>query len=223
MDCRAALRSLQTGLYYRGRPYCKQEVAVREHTLAAGVGNVRRQRPRSLVMLVEVPVSSTKISFFASSCGCSRFQFVRAVLSLCSTAAATIPSSRPANVQSAARRCCPGCRLRHRRSRREASWTAPSTALALRYRPKRPPNGVEDDRELVASARHNWTVDRRCHVVGDRQPEAARIKELRSVISKKPFRASAHMLSSLSRTRSRHNSWGAWGYPNACNSHSIAR
>src|SRR6188472_329308 len=29
-------------------------------------------------MLVEVPVSSIKMSFFASSCGCSRFHFVRA-------------------------------------------------------------------------------------------------------------------------------------------------
>jgi len=41
-----------------------------------------------------------------------------------------MPSSRPADWQSAARRRCPGCRLRHRRSRREASWTAASTALA---------------------------------------------------------------------------------------------
>src|SRR5262245_59834456 len=39
----------------------------------------RRQRPRNLVMLVEVPVSSTKMSLLGSSRGCSRCQFARAV------------------------------------------------------------------------------------------------------------------------------------------------
>ena len=34
--------------------------------------------------------------------------------------------------------------------------------------------------------------------------------------------ASAHMASSLARTRAWYNSWRAWGYPYACNSHSIA-
>jgi hypothetical protein len=65
-------------------------------------------------------------------------------------------------------------------------------------------------------------VDHRHHIVEDRQLEAARIKELRSVISANPFRASAHTLSSLSWTCSRHHSWDACGYPNARNSHSIA-
>jgi hypothetical protein len=39
----------------------------------------RRQRPGSRVMLVEVPVSSMKMSLFGSSRGCSRFQSARAV------------------------------------------------------------------------------------------------------------------------------------------------
>src|SRR5262249_19349386 len=43
--------------------------------------------------------------------------------SLCSISG-IIPSSRPAFRQSAARKRCPGCRARHRQSRREASWTA---------------------------------------------------------------------------------------------------
>src|SRR5258708_29963525 len=39
----------------------------------------RGQRPRSLVMLVEVPVSSMKTNLLGSSRGCSCFQFARAV------------------------------------------------------------------------------------------------------------------------------------------------
>ena len=53
--------------------------------------------------------------------------------SLCSTARPFLRPDLPPG-RSAARRRCPGCRLRHRRSRREASWTAASTALPWRRR-----------------------------------------------------------------------------------------
>jgi hypothetical protein len=91
---------------------------------------------------------------------------------------AAIPSSRPAYRQSAARKHCPGCRLRHCQRRRAASWTVMSTALNsiasdLPYRPSKKIK-ISVDKGWKVLTRHSSDDASHRRACADLSPRAGR-------------------------------------------------